>query len=86
MGLGHVIVLPSRQTPNSVSASEKGWELLSSGAGTSGLSQAVPGAQLHGGQISELRPGSCIFRGQPTQRVILLTGPGITHGVAVNLG
>lgn len=56
MGLGHVIVLPSRQSPNSVGASKKVWELLSSRAGTSGLPQAVPGAQLflHGGQISEL--------------------------------
>lgn len=50
MGLGHVIVLPGKHTPNSVSATEKTWELLSSGAGTSGLPWAVPKAQffLHG--------------------------------------
>lgn len=46
MGLGRVIVLLARQTPNLVSALEKAWELLSSRAGTSGLPWAVPGAQL----------------------------------------
>lgn len=46
MGLGHVLVLPGRQTPNSVDASENARELNSSRAGTSGLPWAVPGVQL----------------------------------------